>query len=183
MPRNRTPLVQFRRVRPYGEMAILAVVYLLAARGSLALDFAVGNVRAVWPPSGIALAVLLLRGPRLWPGIAVGAFLANWLTHVPALAAAGIAAGNTLEGVAAVWLLSRMRIGNSLLRRLKARLAAPRLHAAIAGTGRSVLPPGGLRGSDRAPEDGRDPGEEVQARPDRARVRPFPPHSSRRKGR
>src|SRR5450631_3988276 len=114
MPRSRTPIVQFRRIRPFGEMAVLAAVYLAVAWASLGLDFAVNNVTAVWPPTGIALAALLLRGPALWPGIVVGSFLANWLTHVPALASAGVGAGDALECLAACWLLRRVGFGNSL---------------------------------------------------------------------
>jgi integral membrane sensor domain MASE1 len=29
----------------------------------------------VWPPSGIALAAVLMWGPRVWPGIAAGSVL------------------------------------------------------------------------------------------------------------
>ena len=50
----------------------------------------------------------LLLGVRFWPGIALGAFLLNWTSGVPAAAAAGIAAGNTLEAVTAVLLLRRV---------------------------------------------------------------------------
>jgi integral membrane sensor domain MASE1 len=89
-------------------------VYLAVAWVSLGLDFAVNNVTAVWPPTGIALAALLLRGPALWPGILVGSFLANWLTNVPALASAGVGVGDALECLAAFWLLQRIGIRNSL---------------------------------------------------------------------
>src|SRR2546426_12133980 len=50
----------------------------------------------------------LLLGVRFWPGIALGAFLLNWTSGVPAAGAAGIAAGNTLEAVTAVLLLRRV---------------------------------------------------------------------------
>ena len=54
---------------------------------------------AVWPPTGIALAALVLWGRGLWPGVLLGAFLANVTTDVPVYTAAGIAVGNTLEAV------------------------------------------------------------------------------------
>ena len=38
-----------------------------------------GHITPVWPPSGIALAALLVRGQRLWPGIWLGSFAANIL--------------------------------------------------------------------------------------------------------
>ena len=65
------------------------------------------SVSLVWPPTGIAIAALTMLGYRYWPGVAIGAFLANAGTPVPLLAAAGIAAGNTLEGLVGAILLRR----------------------------------------------------------------------------
>jgi integral membrane sensor domain MASE1 len=64
-------------------------------------------VTAIWPPAGIALAALVLGGPRLWPGVALGAFLANVTTDVPLYTTLGITVGNTLEAVAGSLLLRR----------------------------------------------------------------------------
>ena len=57
--------------------------------------------------SGIAVAALVLLGLRLFPGVAVGAFLANLSLGSPPLTAAVIALGATLAAVAAAWLLAR----------------------------------------------------------------------------
>ena len=57
--------------------AVLALVYLLAAKLGLTLAFQHPSASAVWPPTGIALAALVLFGRRLWPGIFLGAFVAN----------------------------------------------------------------------------------------------------------
>jgi PAS domain S-box-containing protein len=62
-------------------------------------------VTTVWAPTGIAIAALLLWGPRLWPAVWCGAFLANAATNAPLWTAAIIATGNTLEAVAATWVL------------------------------------------------------------------------------
>ncbi len=72
------------------------------------LDAVGGFAALVWPPSGLALAVLLLFGMGLWPGVFAGAFLANLLTGAPILVALGIGAGNTLEAVIAVYALRRI---------------------------------------------------------------------------
>lgn len=40
------------------------------------------TVTLFWPPSGIALAAALIGGYRVWPGIALGALLANSGTGV-----------------------------------------------------------------------------------------------------
>jgi PAS domain S-box-containing protein len=87
------------------EIVVLAVLYVLAARAGLQLDAVGGFATLVWPPSGIALAALLIRGYRLWPGVALGAFVANVLTGAPIPVALGIAVGNTLGALFAVYAL------------------------------------------------------------------------------
>jgi PAS domain S-box-containing protein len=86
----------------------LAVLYVAAARIGLAIDAVAGFATLVWAPSGIALAALLLRGDRIWPGVWIGAFVANTLTGAPLLVALGIATGNTLEAVIGVYALHRI---------------------------------------------------------------------------
>src|SRR5262249_48314344 len=60
---------------------VLAVIYTFVAFGSLQL-FATVNASAspIWPPTGLAIATLLLFGQELWPGVFAGAFVANLLT-------------------------------------------------------------------------------------------------------
>src|SRR5262245_50830680 len=66
-----------RRVFYTLQVVFLAAIYFGAAKLGLTMAFVAEQVTAVWPPTGIALAALLLFGYRLWPGIALGAFLAN----------------------------------------------------------------------------------------------------------
>jgi signal transduction histidine kinase len=87
---------------------VLAAVYVVAARLGLQLDAVSGFATLVWPPTGMAIAALLLRGLGLWPGVWLGALLANVFTGAPVVAAAGIATGNTLEAVIAVVILRRL---------------------------------------------------------------------------
>jgi PAS domain S-box-containing protein len=56
---------------------LLAAVYYAAARLGLQLQFEATQATPIWPPSGIALAALILFGPQLAPGIFVGACAAN----------------------------------------------------------------------------------------------------------
>src|SRR4051812_26035189 len=86
----------------------LAGVYLLVARLGLALDAVGGFATLVWPPSGICLAAILLRGRRVWPGIFIGAAAANILAGASVMVAVGIASGNTLEAIAGAYLLRRV---------------------------------------------------------------------------
>ena len=93
----------------YGaELVALALIYVLAARAGLKLDAVAGFATLVWAPSGIALAALLVRGYRLWPGIMLGALVANLLNGAPIPVAAGISVGNTLEALAAAYALRRI---------------------------------------------------------------------------
>ncbi len=89
------------------KIGVLALVYVVAAKFGLSLAFATKQVTAVWPPTGIALAALLILGYKYWPGILLGAFIANIFTNEPALVAGGIAVGNTLEALTGVYLLRR----------------------------------------------------------------------------
>jgi signal transduction histidine kinase len=91
-----------------GQVATVAALYILAALAGLRLDAVSGFASLVWPPTGIALAAVLLAGRRIWPGIFVGALVANLLTGAPAFAAAGIATGNTLEALVGAYALSRV---------------------------------------------------------------------------
>jgi integral membrane sensor domain MASE1 len=92
-------------------VAVLAAVYLIAAKLGLKLAFVHASATAVWPPTGIALAAFLVFGYRVWPGIFVGAFLANVATEGTVATSLGIAAGNTLEGVIGAYLVNRFAGG------------------------------------------------------------------------
>ncbi len=56
---------------------IIAVGYFAFGKLGLLLAIEPGYATAVWPPSGIALAGILLFGYRVWPAVVVGSFLVN----------------------------------------------------------------------------------------------------------
>ena len=66
-----------------------------------------GYATAVWPPSGIALAALLLGGTRLWPAVLAGSLLANLTIDGAVLTSAIIAGGSSLQAVAMAALVRR----------------------------------------------------------------------------
>ena len=82
--------------RYFTELGASAAGYFGLALLGLKLASAAPQVSLVWPVSGAALALLLLRGTRLWPAIAAGAFAANLTSGAPFAAAIGIALGNPL---------------------------------------------------------------------------------------
>ena len=63
------------------QLALLAAVYFAAAKVSLLVAIPPGYATAVWPPSGIGLAALLLWDRKLWPGIWLGSFAAYLTTQ------------------------------------------------------------------------------------------------------
>jgi integral membrane sensor domain MASE1 len=114
-----------------GAVAVLAGAYYGAAKLGLTLAFANPSVAAVWPPAGIALAALILWGKRYWPGVAVGALLANGWTGVPIETVLGITVGNTLEALTGAYLLERVARFRSSLRRVRDVLALIVLGGAV----------------------------------------------------
>jgi two-component system cell cycle sensor histidine kinase/response regulator CckA len=125
-------------MRKASLIAVVALVYLIAAKLGLRLAVVHPYATAVWPPSGIALAALLVFGRGLWPGVMIGAFLANittgaTLTVGGAFASLGIASGNSLEAVIGAYLVQRFAAGRHAFDRARGVLAFAVL-AAVAST-------------------------------------------------
>ena len=110
----------------------MAAAYFLAAKLGLTLATVGVTVTLVWPPSGVAVAALLLWGRRVWPGVAIGAFLANATTAAPIEVALFTAVGNPLEAVVAAWLLTRVRDFHASLERVRDVLLLTGLGAGVA---------------------------------------------------
>ena len=95
----------------FATTASLAVAYFSCAKFGLTLAIVHASATAVWPPTGIALASLLLLGVDVWPGIFIGAFLANLTTAGSVATSLGVATGNTLEGLVGAYLVNRLANG------------------------------------------------------------------------
>ena len=91
--------------------AAVAIVYFGAAKFGLALAFANASASPVWPPTGIALAAVIVLGPHVWPGIWLGAFLVNMTNAGTVATSIGIAVGNTLEALLGGYLVNRFANG------------------------------------------------------------------------
>jgi diguanylate cyclase (GGDEF)-like protein/PAS domain S-box-containing protein len=98
--------MQRNRSRPYVFLAV-AAIYVATARFGFTMAFPVGQVTLLWPPTGLSLAALVLLGTDVWPGIFLGALIANVTYHEPAFVALGIATGDTFEALAAAYLVRR----------------------------------------------------------------------------
>ncbi|HKM90233.1 MAG TPA: MASE1 domain-containing protein, partial [Candidatus Acidoferrales bacterium] len=91
----------------------LFAAYVVAGKLSLRLAFLHPSASVVWPPTGIALAALLVLGLRFWPAILAAAFVVSITTAGSAATSLGIAVGNTLEAVAGCWLVNRWAGGRA----------------------------------------------------------------------
>ena len=143
--------VRLRRV--FAALALVALVYF--SLGYLGISFAIapGYASPIFPAAGFAVAVLLWSRGRAWPGVFLGSLALNLTTAdfssgvslTPALVAAGIATGSTLQALAARWLL--VRFANGGWKKLQAEreillclaLAGPLPCVIAASTGISVL--------------------------------------------
>ncbi|HVH31336.1 MAG TPA: MASE1 domain-containing protein [bacterium] len=104
-------LARLKTSSPIVPVVVVAGVYFAVAKLGLRLAFVSPSATPVWPPTGIALASLLLVGYRVTPGMFLGAFLANLTTYGTVWTSLGIATGNTLEGLAGAYLVNRYAAG------------------------------------------------------------------------
>jgi PAS domain S-box-containing protein len=120
-------------------------VYFVVAWWGLTKATIAGTAGPVWPATGVALAALYFLGVSRWPGVFVGAFLANLLlSTVPLSASVLMGVGNTLEAVLGVWLLRRLGFSPLLARTqdvlvLTAVAALCTLASVLTGVGGLVL--------------------------------------------
>jgi len=106
MPKSRLPK----------DLAIgcaLFAAYFVAGKLSLRLAYVHPSATVVWPPTGIAMAALLVLGLHFWPAILVGAFVVNVTTAGSVATSLGIATGNTLEAVIGCYLVNRFAGGRA----------------------------------------------------------------------
>lgn len=112
-----TPSGTGRVARDAALVLLLALAYFVLAKLGLRLAFVQANASPIWAPAGLALAALVAGGVRLWPGVLIGAWLANLTTPgTPGLAALLIAAGNTLAAAGAALVLPRAGFDPALRR-------------------------------------------------------------------
>lgn len=90
------------------RMVLLFFGYCVTAYLGLKMDAVYGFATFVWPPSGLALAAMLLWNPRIWPAVTLAAFAINVMVGAPIPAAIGISIGNTLEPLLGCLVLQKL---------------------------------------------------------------------------
>jgi signal transduction histidine kinase len=99
-------------VKDVGGILAVGAAYYGAAKLGQALRYT-ASVSAIWPPAGLGIAVLYVRGLALWPGIFIGELLVNGellggATPLPFGSLAGQQLGNVAEVIIGAWLLCRL---------------------------------------------------------------------------
>ena len=98
------------------SILILALIYFLSAKTGQFLSILPGNVTPIWPPSGIALAAIIMYGYHIWPGILIGSIAGatwaldatSWVTILKTLYIGTIiAVGVTLQGLVGGYLIKK----------------------------------------------------------------------------
>ena len=129
------------RLRWLIDPAVLAVCYFIAGYIGLSLAVPPGYATVVWPASGVALAALLLRGPRICAGVWMGSAAINILHSfegitsvreaiLPLAIAAIVGLGACLQALA----------GWAMVQRLSARIEARDWRQLMRLTGALILP-------------------------------------------
>jgi PAS domain S-box-containing protein len=95
------------------ELVVVGATYFVLAKVSSTLGSINPGAIPIWPPAGFGLAVVLLRGLRVWPAIFVAALAAGAPTDIAdatladsILISSAIAVANTLEALLGGYLIS-----------------------------------------------------------------------------
>ena len=147
-PRPNPSAGPWQRLLPL-DVLLVALLYFCTARIALVFAFEKTNACPFWPPAGLAVAALIILGPRALPGILAGAFganlasfLANGFSSLPAISgwSLAIAIGNTLGALAGWSIAGRPRtqpgftLDGLFALRLVAGAAVAGLLSALVGT-------------------------------------------------
>src|SRR5580700_8950150 len=84
-------------------IAFVAFAYFVVGKIGVRPANANQSVTTIWLPAGIALAALLLRGHRAWPGVFLGAAILSVAITGSFLFAVPLALGNTLTVLLATY--------------------------------------------------------------------------------
>jgi len=94
------------------ELSIAAASYVGLAESALLLPAINPAATPLWPPTGFALALVLLRGYRIWPAILVGCLSPYLMAGRSLLELGSVGIGTLLAAFAGTWLISRWSNGH-----------------------------------------------------------------------
>jgi PAS domain S-box-containing protein len=121
------------------QAVALGIAFLATAWLGQALAMPGSPIAAIWIPSGLQLAVLVLRPPRTWPAfvaaVAVADLAFNVTMHHPPTLAAAFIATNAAEAVAAAALIQRLVGVRPALETIRELLVLVGVAAAVSAVG------------------------------------------------
>src|SRR3954452_6538331 len=95
------------------ELSIIATSYVGLAESALLIPAINPSATPLWPPTGFALALVLLRGYRIWPAILVGSLSPYLMGGGRSLLELGsVGLGTLLAAFAGTWLINRWSNGH-----------------------------------------------------------------------
>ena len=93
------------------ELFIIGASYTGFAESAVLLPAINPAATPLWPPTGFALALVLLRGYRIWPAILVGSFSPYVMAGRSPLELGSVGIGTLLGAFAGTWLIGRWSNG------------------------------------------------------------------------
>jgi PAS domain S-box-containing protein len=102
-------------------LVVFAAYYIAGKLGQATTHIRSGAIGPVWPAHGVALAAVIIWGPRIWPALLASAFLVAFQNPVPPIAVAVQTCGATLAALA----------GGAMLRSAGFDRTFPRLRDAL----------------------------------------------------
>jgi PAS domain S-box-containing protein len=93
------------------ELLIVAAIYIGFAESARLLPAIGPAATPLWPPTGFALALVLLRGYRIWPAILAGS-VSHHMASQSVLESGSVAIGTLLAAVGGTWLIHRWSNGH-----------------------------------------------------------------------
>src|SRR6267154_2040016 len=97
------------------ELSIVAASYICLAESAPLLPAINPAATPLWPPTGFALALVLLRGYRIWPAILAGSLSPYLVAGRSLLELGSVGIGTLLAAFAGTWLISRWSNGHQTL--------------------------------------------------------------------
>src|SRR5215210_1943245 len=94
------------------ELSIVAASYICLTEYALFLPAINPAATPLWPPTGFALALILLRGYRIWPAILVGSLSPYLMAGQSLLELSSVGTSTLLGAFAGTWLISRWSNGH-----------------------------------------------------------------------
>ena len=98
------------------ELIAIAASYFAVAELDLLLPSINPTATPLWPPTGLALALILLRGYRIWPAILLGSVASSAMAAGTLLESGAIGFGVLFAALAGAWLIMRWSDGARNLR-------------------------------------------------------------------